>query len=472
MKIYAVRHGQADMDAEGRIQGSKSNLPLNETGRKQAIEAAVALSDKGIDLIVTSPMKPAMETAEIIAERLKIAKSEMEICTLLRERDDVDYEGMLMSEMEINAKLRWQDNAHLRRQDNAPASGRETIRKLAKRLFGFRDERPVNARRLWPEDSPMPGEETFPELTGRVFGFLDDRLELFKFDLERERFKYFYEEYEKQHGDDADYDTMIESVERSVKELKDIAILFVVHGHVLCCMYWYFNGMPSGSNLASHDDGGVHALGEEAVIEAADCGFYEFDTDKIPAGIKDYQVVLDRQILEAKLKRLSKSPYKANYNAGYDLCYMVGDDFEVTHENYSCPVCGNETEHTSGSMWSLNNAREAVMEITKSRIKIDAILDEREYCCNCTGESEENPQTIIKIRFSPHENYHEARTSDYNDYRCLTAFFRSLDEYEGGCDLRHPLIDHIDQIVKMTGLCPEIVRDWKKWVKKQKRWRE
>ena len=432
MKIYAVRHGQTDMNAKGRIQGSKSDLPLNKTGRKQALDAAKSLSDKGIGLIVTSPMKRAMETAGIIAEQLKIAGSKMVIGTRLRERDFGDYEGRLMSEVDINSLRRWTDNA------------------------------------------PTPGGETIRELAARVFEFLDERIEDFERMAASEHFSYLCDEYRKQHGEDSDSDIMFESVERSLKELNDVAILFVVHGHVLRCMHWYFKGLPSGSNATSRDDGGAPTLGEETVIKTANCGFYEFDTEKIPPEMEGFQIVLDRQTLEAKLKRLLKSPYESSYNYGVNLCYMPDDDDfeEVTHEKYSCPVCGDETEHTNGSLWELNGAREALMDITKSRIKIDAMLDEREYCRCCAGKLVKNPQPVFKIRFSPSDQYHEARTGDSDDYSCLIAFIKSLDEYDGAAEWCNPLIDHVDRIVKMTGLCPEIVEDWRKWVKKQKRWQE
>lgn len=38
MKIIAIRHGQTELYAERRVQGCKSDLPLNEEGRKQACE--------------------------------------------------------------------------------------------------------------------------------------------------------------------------------------------------------------------------------------------------------------------------------------------------------------------------------------------------------------------------------------------------------------------------------------------------
>jgi broad specificity phosphatase PhoE len=69
--FYFVRHGQTDFNKEHRISGS-INIPLNEEGKKQALEAAKSLKNKKIDLIITSPMIRAKETAEIISKSIDI----------------------------------------------------------------------------------------------------------------------------------------------------------------------------------------------------------------------------------------------------------------------------------------------------------------------------------------------------------------------------------------------------------------
>ena len=69
-----VRHGITEWNVEGRAQG-QTDIPLNEDGRKQA--AALAdrlLSKEGWDVIASSDLKRARETAEIIARRLHIGE--------------------------------------------------------------------------------------------------------------------------------------------------------------------------------------------------------------------------------------------------------------------------------------------------------------------------------------------------------------------------------------------------------------
>ncbi|MCK9168832.1 MAG: histidine phosphatase family protein [Treponema sp.] len=65
MKIYLVRHGETDWNRKLKIQG-QADIPLNDTGRKQASHAAGVLSSIQADIAYTSPLQRARETAEII----------------------------------------------------------------------------------------------------------------------------------------------------------------------------------------------------------------------------------------------------------------------------------------------------------------------------------------------------------------------------------------------------------------------
>jgi uncharacterized phosphatase len=70
--VYAfIRHGQTDWNLADRLQGS-SDIPLNDTGRTQALEAAGVLAGAPWRAIVSSPLSRARETAQIIADRLGI----------------------------------------------------------------------------------------------------------------------------------------------------------------------------------------------------------------------------------------------------------------------------------------------------------------------------------------------------------------------------------------------------------------
>lgn len=63
--ITLVRHGQTDWNLARRLQGS-TDIPLNETGRHQAREAATTLNVTGPVLLVCSDLSRAEETARLI----------------------------------------------------------------------------------------------------------------------------------------------------------------------------------------------------------------------------------------------------------------------------------------------------------------------------------------------------------------------------------------------------------------------
>ena len=67
MKLYITRHGETMRNAEYRVLG-RTDDPLSEKGRAQAVELAENLRDTEIDLIFASPLSRAMETAQTVAK--------------------------------------------------------------------------------------------------------------------------------------------------------------------------------------------------------------------------------------------------------------------------------------------------------------------------------------------------------------------------------------------------------------------
>ncbi len=63
--IYFTRHGETDWNKERKIQGH-IDIPLNEKGISQAKEAREKLKNVPLDLIFTSPLRRAKDTALII----------------------------------------------------------------------------------------------------------------------------------------------------------------------------------------------------------------------------------------------------------------------------------------------------------------------------------------------------------------------------------------------------------------------
>ena len=65
MRLYLIRHGETDWNKKRKLQG-QIDIPLNEFGRRLALETAPALADIPFDLVITSPLRRAKQTAELV----------------------------------------------------------------------------------------------------------------------------------------------------------------------------------------------------------------------------------------------------------------------------------------------------------------------------------------------------------------------------------------------------------------------
>lgn len=65
-QLYLIRHGQTDWNLRAALQG-RTDIPLNETGRRQALEARQRLEGVRFDAVYSSPLRRAMETAVLVS---------------------------------------------------------------------------------------------------------------------------------------------------------------------------------------------------------------------------------------------------------------------------------------------------------------------------------------------------------------------------------------------------------------------
>ncbi len=89
--IGLFRHGQTDWNINFLLQGV-TDIPMNQTGIEQVKAAAKAINKSDWDLILTSPLGRARETAAIIAEQLGF--DEVQQHDLLIERSFGEAEGL------------------------------------------------------------------------------------------------------------------------------------------------------------------------------------------------------------------------------------------------------------------------------------------------------------------------------------------------------------------------------------------
>lgn len=131
MTIAFIRHGQTDWNASLKMQGS-SDIPLNETGRQQARDAVAVLADAGWEVIVSSPLSRARETAQIIADGLDIELGHS--YDLLIERAYGEGEGLTLAEIDA----RWPDRQYpgLEPLDSVVTRGTTALHQIADEYQG------------------------------------------------------------------------------------------------------------------------------------------------------------------------------------------------------------------------------------------------------------------------------------------------------------------------------------------------
>lgn len=69
--VVLLRHGQTALSAERRYSGSATDVPLTALGSRQAAAAAARLAGVVPDVIVTSPLRRARQTASLVAVACK-----------------------------------------------------------------------------------------------------------------------------------------------------------------------------------------------------------------------------------------------------------------------------------------------------------------------------------------------------------------------------------------------------------------
>ena len=95
-RLLAVRHGETAWNVDGRIQGHL-DIPLNDAGRLQARRLAHALTGPdAIDLIVSSDLGRALQTAHVVADALGLP---VHTERGLRERCFGQFEGRTFAEI-------------------------------------------------------------------------------------------------------------------------------------------------------------------------------------------------------------------------------------------------------------------------------------------------------------------------------------------------------------------------------------
>lgn len=95
MILYVVRHGKTVWNLEHRVQGI-TDIELCEEGRIAAKELKDEVQSLGIDVVISSPLSRARETAKLIVEDTL----PINIDDRIKERDWGRNEGMLIDDVD------------------------------------------------------------------------------------------------------------------------------------------------------------------------------------------------------------------------------------------------------------------------------------------------------------------------------------------------------------------------------------
>lgn len=137
-RLILIRHGETDWNIEGRYQG-QADPPLNRRGLSQAEQVTIPLKEVGIELVYSSPLRRAYQTAQVIAQELDVP---LHTDPRLMEIHQGDWQERLVSEI---------------------------TRQYPENLRRWRTE---------PWSATPPGGESLAQVRDRVYCALDDMLAL------------------------------------------------------------------------------------------------------------------------------------------------------------------------------------------------------------------------------------------------------------------------------------------------------
>ena len=125
--LYVIRHGKTDWNLQNKIQG-RADIPLNDLGIQEAKQTKELLNQTKFYEIISSPLKRAKKTAEIISNH----KTPIMTDSRLIERDFGEFEGI--NKKEFDSYSFWDytlNNQYIKA---------ESVQQLLNRVYNFLDE--------------------------------------------------------------------------------------------------------------------------------------------------------------------------------------------------------------------------------------------------------------------------------------------------------------------------------------------
>lgn len=133
-KIFLIRHGQSEWNSLNKVQGQQNTI-LTDLGKKQALCLGDRLIDANIDIIYTSDLIRAYNTAEIISKRINKPLVANES---IREINFGLWEGLTIQELQTKYKNEY--FTWLKEPDKLNIEGLENLMTLQKRAMKYVNE--------------------------------------------------------------------------------------------------------------------------------------------------------------------------------------------------------------------------------------------------------------------------------------------------------------------------------------------
>jgi broad specificity phosphatase PhoE len=139
--IYLLRHGETDWNKLHKRQGCENDIQLNNTGRQQAELVGNYLSNSNItaDLIISSSMSRANETAQIIAKKINYQLPIL-IIDNLKEVCHGDLSGLTDEDIKSDPKFdKYLELENIYKKEKDPIKQRELFyehNKILNNLYG------------------------------------------------------------------------------------------------------------------------------------------------------------------------------------------------------------------------------------------------------------------------------------------------------------------------------------------------
>jgi uncharacterized phosphatase len=121
--IFVIRHGQTDLNKEGKMQG-RMGLPLNDYGIEQAKALKEKLQNIDFDFVFSSPQERAIQTAEIVSWVKAVIDDRLDVFDL------GEADTLPITEVKMNGPI----------PDSNLYKGVEDPNKFVERVFSFMSE--------------------------------------------------------------------------------------------------------------------------------------------------------------------------------------------------------------------------------------------------------------------------------------------------------------------------------------------